>query len=328
MIGYYAHHQGAGHLSRAAIVASHLAEPVTLLSSAISASGPFTEQVVLASDADHPDSTQDPTAHGALHWVPLHDRGLQRRMSQIATWIERSRPRALVVDVSVEVATLARLLGVPVVTVAMPGRRDDPAHRLGYRVSRLIIAPWPREVYDPPWLRPFADRTHYVGAFSRYDDRSAPPARLPYRSGTVLCGAGGSSLNPGTLTALMDENPSITWDVVGGPAGWRHEIWPALVAADVVVSHGGQNAVAEIAAARRPAVLVPESRPYDEQRDACTALRRAGLARTCATWSEVSAELDAPAMDPARWARWSPPGAAAQAARLIDRVAAGDRADG
>jgi hypothetical protein len=128
------------------------------------------------------------------------------------------------------------------------------------------------------------------------------------------------------IAALQAETPEIAWDIVGGPVGWRGEIWPALVRSDVVVSHGGQNAVAEIAAARRPAVLVPESRPYDEQRDACDALRRAALARTCASWSRVSRELSEPVLDPAGWARWSMPGAAARAARVIDQVAGGDDA--
>ncbi len=45
----------------------------------------------------------------------------------------------------------------------------------------------------------------------------------------------------------------------------------------VIVAHCGQNAVAEIAAARRPAILVPQHRPFDEQQAMAEALRHGGL---------------------------------------------------
>ena len=43
-------------------------------------------------------------------------------MARLSAWIAESRPRVIVVDVSVEVALLARLFGIPVVSVALPGR--------------------------------------------------------------------------------------------------------------------------------------------------------------------------------------------------------------
>jgi hypothetical protein len=233
----------------------------------------------------------------------------------------------VVVDVSVEVANLVRLLGVPVITVAMPGRRDDPAHQWGYRLSTRILAPWTREVYDPPWLHPFADRIHYVGAFSRFDHPSARPPRVPFRRGAVLCGAGGGSLRRSHVATLEAHHPEIRWDVMGGPATWRDDVWDLLVGSDVVVSHAGQNAIAEIATAGRPAVLVAEARPYDEQQEACTALERAGIARWSRDWDGVNAELAKPAVDPHHWARWAPPGAGAAAARIVHEVAEQARPD-
>ena len=176
MIGYYAHHRGSGHLSRAAALAHCLDEPVTLLCTA-DASRPndFADTVELADDAPGGIKNVDPTAHGQLHWAPYHHRGLQRRMSQIARWVELARPRVVVVDVSVEVAHLIRLLGVPVVVVAMPGDRSDAAHQSGYRLADRIIAPWPRQIYNPSWLWPFVDRVRYVGSFSRFDQEPSPP---------------------------------------------------------------------------------------------------------------------------------------------------------
>ena len=128
LIGYYAHHHGSGHLHRCRTIAEHLAElghPARILSSAPGADVPL--PLDTADDpATEPD--RDVDAHGTLHYVPLHRSGLTGRMGMIAEWIARHRPAVMYVDVSVEVSLLARLMGVPVVGIAMPGRRDDPAH--------------------------------------------------------------------------------------------------------------------------------------------------------------------------------------------------------
>lgn len=324
MIGYYAHHHGAGHAWRAATIAGYLAEPLTLLSTTPPADrDSFTDYVALASDADQVGNACDPTALGSLHWAPLHDRGLQARMDQIARWIHRTRPAAMVVDVSVEVANLARLLGVPVVVIAMPGDRSDAAHQWGYRLASRIVAPWPREIYDPSWLHPFADRVHYAGAFSRFTGWSATAATVPVRKGLVLVGAGGSSLEAVQVEALMARVPHIGWNVMGGSAGWRDDVWSALCEADLVVSHAGQNAVAEIAAAKRPAILVPETRPYSEQVHTAQALSRAGIAAMSPDWSGVADRLLEGFLDTPDWSRWAPDGAGAATARTISEVAAG-----
>src|SRR5690606_16364938 len=83
------------------------------------------------------------TAGGVLHWAPLHDAGLSARMAAVSQWIDRTHPKAVVVDVSVEVALLCRLHGVPIVTVAMPGERSDLPHSLGYASSSGLIGAWP-----------------------------------------------------------------------------------------------------------------------------------------------------------------------------------------
>ncbi len=80
-------------------------------------------------------------------------------MAALSAWIADTRPDALVVDVSVEVALLARLHGVPVLTLAQPGRRRDSAHTLGYAVSEQILAPWPKAA-GPIWQ---ADPTATTG---------------------------------------------------------------------------------------------------------------------------------------------------------------------
>ncbi len=324
MIGYYAHHHGSGHLSRATALAAHLDEPVTVLSSAKPDPGaPFRDWVELENDADHTGRGGDPTAALALHWAPLHHGGLQSRMARIASWIARTRPRVMVVDVSVEVTSLARLCGVPVVVLAMPGERADDAHQWGYRLASRIIAPWPRELYAPSWLRPFDDRVDYVGSFSRFDDRTpCEPPRRPVQRALLLAGTGGSSMPDDLVSRLEARRPQIDWDVLGGSAPWRDDVWAALCAADLVVSHAGQNAVAEVAAARRPAILVPEARPHLEQQRTVEALHRGGIVRAGSSWAEVAGALCVETVDPGQWVRWAPSGAVQHAAAVISEVAA------
>src|SRR5690349_14237624 len=84
----------------------------------------------------------DVTAHGRLHWAPLHVDGLARRSAKLLQTVAATRPRRVVVDVSVEISLLARLAGVPVTVMAMPGDRGDAAHQLAYDVADSIIAPW------------------------------------------------------------------------------------------------------------------------------------------------------------------------------------------
>ena len=99
-------------------------------------------------------------------------------MGLIAAWVATAKPDVMVVDVSVEVAMLVRLLGVP--SWWWPCQATGPTlpTNLVYRVADHIVAAWPRDLYDPPWLRPHAAKTTYVGGISRFDGR-ARTARPP-----------------------------------------------------------------------------------------------------------------------------------------------------
>ena len=83
----------------------------------------------------------------------------------------RDPPAAVVIDVSVEVAIYVRLLGVPVIVVAVAGERTDAPHLLIHRLADHIVAAWPPELHEPSWLRSYADKTSYVGGISRFDGR-------------------------------------------------------------------------------------------------------------------------------------------------------------
>ena len=101
--------------------------------------------------------------------------------------------------------------------------------------------------------------------------------------------------------------------------------WPDICAADVVITHAGQSCVADVAAARRPAIVLPQPRPFDEQRATAETLRRHRLAVTSRGWPDARAWRcfieQARAADPSSWERWQTTGAAARAAEAIDATA-------
>lgn len=328
MIGYYIHHQGRGHLHRAIAIAEALQEPVVGLSSLPRPDVWNGDWVQLARD-DEGTSTEDADALGRLHWAPLHDAGLRERMAQLSQWIARSSPALLVVDVSVEVALLARLHGVPVVTVAMPGERSDAAHALGYDVSAAVIAAWPREADGMiSGLSARAERRiEAVGAISRFSSRrrDEPGHRGTdvSRSVVLLAGTGGSSLHADQVSAAEAETPGWTWTVLGA-GNWVDDPWPLICAADVVVTHAGQNAIADVAAARRAAIVIPENRPHSEQMTTAAVLAGSELwpalvlaEFATAGWTEL---LEAAAsLDAERWSAWNDGLGAVRAAAVIQR---------
>ena len=137
----------------------------------------------------------------------------------------------------------------------------------------------------------------------------------------VLWGAGGSDITSRDFVAAQAATPDWTWDATT-LTGAAADPWPLLQDADVVVTHGGQNALAEVAAARRPAVVVPQDRPYDEQRANAAALAQGGLAVVRPRWPEPGEWPDllaeVAAQDPSRWATWSDGRGAQRAAARLD----------
>jgi len=323
VIGWYVHDHGRGHLQRLQCIAGQLRTPVTALSSAPVPTGFDGGWVPLPDDlpagADH-----DVAAGGTLHWAPRHHDGLRERMALIAAWVASARPALVVVDVSVEVAVLVRSMGVPVVVAAMRGDRNDRAHRTAYDLAEALLAPWPATSPEP-WPQHLLAKTWHVGALSRADGRTVAPAPGNRRV-AVLWGSGGSTVGVADVDAAAAATPGWTWEAVGLPGSpWTHDPWSLLQRADVVVTHAGQNALAEVAAARRPALVLPQPRPFDEQVGTGRALSRAGLAEVRSTWPDpgqwpvLLEQLTR--RDGARWQQWSDGLGAVRAAALRDGLA-------
>jgi hypothetical protein len=334
VIAYYVHHHGSGHAHRAAAIAAHLSSPVVGLGSGQAPAEWPGRWVRLPDDADGvtEGAADDVTAGRTLHWAPRRHRALRERMQLISRAL--TDVALLVVDVSVEVALLGRLHGVPVVVMAQPGDRTDRPHRLAYDLAERLLAPWPaRRCQD--WPTEWVAKTVHLGAVSRFDGR---PMRRPDAARRVLAfwGSGGLDVGADEMRAAAAATPDWKWDVVGPPAdaggpanltwrGWVDDVWPELGAASVIVTHAGQNALAEVAAARRPAVVVPQRRPHAEQLATGDALRRAGLGVVTSAWPAPAAWPgvleQAAAQGGGAWQHWSPGDGAARAAALLDGLA-------
>ena len=270
----------------------------------------------------------DPTANGTLHWAPLHDNGLRERMRVIAEWVSAVQPEVMVVDVSVEVAMLVRLLGVPVVVMAMPGDRTDAPHDLVYRAAEHIVAPWPQELYEPPWLQEHSAKTTYVGGISRFDGRAPDPSPPDPRVNLlVLNGAGGSSVDATIRKAVRRYASAIPLDGsrrCGRPVGARP-------VAGVVRRRCGDL----LGGYRAPWQTSPQRSTGDHHslgaaiRTSSTprqrALERGRLAVIQHGWPEprglAIARRSGTRVRSQRWQRWATRGAAARAAAAIERVA-------
>lgn len=339
MIGYYVHHHGSGHLSRATALARVLGDDLTGLSSLARPDGWTGDWLQLPADTG-PDTDEpvDPTARGALHWVPRRAAGVRARAAALSAWFERARPRAIVTDVSVEVALLARLHGVPVVVVAQPGRRDDEAHRLAYRIADRVIGFWPAGFDVLQTAEPLGERLATVGALSRFPaagrtgDTASETAQAPAQApapGEILVFSGTGGTGPGALAAVVRAARAALperrfTELVDASAA---QVEAALARASLVFSHCGQNAVAEIASARVPAVLVAEERPFAEQESLAAALAASDLpvevmtpeSAESADWTALAARLGA--TDGGGWAAWVDGAAAERAAQVIRDVA-------
>jgi UDP-N-acetylglucosamine--N-acetylmuramyl-(pentapeptide) pyrophosphoryl-undecaprenol N-acetylglucosamine transferase len=299
---WYVHHHGTGHWRQATAVARRLARPVVFASTR-QPSVPLRDgDCWVRLTGDLAPVPRDPTAGGRLHWAPIGHHGLLARHRQLLTLAADVAPAVAVVDVSVEVAVLLRLSGIPLVSVRMPGHRDDAAHRLGFDVSDVVIAP------VPAWLDlvPCLPSTRHVGFVS-----NIAPRPRPWQAGgpvVVLTGTGGSRLDLDRAAALARRLPGRLIQLVGTGAGqetghrapanlrttgWVDDPEPILSQASVVVGNAGVGTVADVIATGRPLVVVPEARPFGEQAATAEALDRAGLAGVVEDPRDVDALIGA-----------------------------------
>ena len=318
VIGYYVHHVGAGHRTRARVVSRALRERGHQVVPIGSDLGGQPGLHLPRDDEEHHAPWRDPDAGGALHWAPLGQNGFSTRMAQVARWVDKTCPDVVVVDVSVEVTLVMRLLGVPTVVVGQPGDRSDSAHQLGYQCATAIVAPWPRVATLCPGLDQFGSKVHHVGGVSSLHRRGERGT-----GGVVLSGRDG--WEQPFVDDLRRHTPHMRWVEVGGKR-WVEDVGTVLNTARVVVTHAGQNAIADVARCDVPTIVVAQSRPYAEQHFMASELDRLGLAVPVhravpsTRWDHLVCEAVA---RHSRWSTWQTEGSAARAAAAIEGVAHG-----
>lgn len=115
-----------------------------------------------------------------------------------------------------------------------------------------------------------------------------------------------------------------------GPGGaWVEDPTPVLLSADVVVVQAGQGSVADVAACRRPAVVVPAERPHDEQVTTASVLAGDEWPTVVLDtfpetgWSEVLER--AASLDGTRWESWYDGRSVERFAAVLSRTGCDDR---
>ena len=340
-VGYYVHHQGAGHLQRAIALARALAafgRPCTLMGSFAGLDVSGAPGPVL----DLPDDRLDRSFDGqdgagqrpeCFHYVPLNHPGIRARMGRIAAWAAENDPALIVVDVSAEVALLARLLSVPSLVVRLSGTRTDPPHLEAFRAASRLLAPFP-EALDggdvPAWMR---EKTVYGGFLG-----GAPAGAVSEEDGriVVVFGRGGEGGRLERLVQAADAVPDRAWHVLGPVTGagavpknlhlhgWVTDVRPHLAPASLVIGGAGDGLVTAVAGLGKRFLCLPEPRAYDEQEAKAAALERLGAAVVQRGWPDPAAwaflVARGLALDPDVVRRLAEPDALARTAAAIETL--------
>jgi predicted glycosyltransferase len=329
-VGYYVHHHGAGHATRALRIAQALRVPVTLIGSQLP------EQLPAGVDRlQLPGDTADGMVverFDTLHYAPLAVAGLRERMAMLAQWFRDHWPCVLVVDVSVEVALLARLCSVPVIYVRQHGLREDAGHRLAYESASALLAPYPADMEalaTPTWMR---EKTGYSGWLSRF---AGAPLAMPQPDRVlVISGHGGTGLSASLLEGVARQCPRYQFRVAGSLAAGAslsnlHWLGPLsnpleeMRSAEIIVGSASDSLVGEAASLGCRYIAVAEDRPFEEQRlqaQRLTALDLAvGLEHGWPAPPQWPGLLEtALRIDPRRWVGAADAAAADRAADVIE----------
>lgn len=300
--GFYAHHHGRGHLSRAAVVCAALGpQRCTVATSHPDAARvlPAGTDVVLLPGDVPPGPAGDVTAGGALHWAPEHPVSAER-MHAITGWLRGRAPAVVLVDVSVEVALTVRLAGIPVVVVRLHGDRTDAPHDLAHRIASSVLAPYPAQLEHPDTPAWVLAKTFHSG-FATVPPGPDSSGRSDPRRVLVAWGQGSPPPACDALDAAAAATPGWEWHMVGPRCpdgdptrvhhhGWVADVAEQVAAAGVVVGPPGDGLVGDVARSGARFVAVCEPRPFDEHQHKARALAAAGGAVELPAWPS-----------PARW---------------------------
>ena len=279
-IGYYVHHHGDGHRQRAlAIAAAAPRGAFTLIGTGLAGRTGSISCLDLPDDR-WPDAVRfdgcDAAGHRphALHYAPYHHDGVRQRIAMVTAWIAQVRPSLIVVDVSVEIAMLARLAATPTICVRLGGLRNDDAHLEAFRGAKVLLAPFHEDLDDRETAKWVRARTRFCPGLTMAGHGSSVERRDTV---LVVNGLGGAVASGDDLAAAACATPTQNWRVIGTVSppgsipdnlallGWVEDAEAEIAGAGVVIGAAGDGLVNAVIATHRPFVCLPQSRPFSEQ---------------------------------------------------------------
>ena len=358
-IAFFVHHQGRGHAQRTMALLERFSDDreVIVMTAAPALFDACKRDITLVALPDMI-GARVPTAAlheqptpSVMHCAPLGVSEMRRTMRTILDTLDAHEAGLFVIDVSAEIALLARAASVPAVQVRMHGKRSDVAHIGAYEACVGMLAPFDERLEQDEYPAFLRRKTFYTGGLST--TQSALPTREQARARlalpadgrivVVLTGGGGAGTPYAPLTVAARACPDTLWLVLGPThreghetdfsnlqeLGWVTNVADYLAAADVVIASAGDNTVHEIARAAQRYIVMPEWRYFDEQCMKAQALCRIGAAVSAsawpgdyAGWHDVLRRADA--LDPEVLRSLYAEDAAAQGAawleRLVDRL--------
>lgn len=313
-ISFFVHHQGRGHAQRTMAIVRELpaSQPVSVLTADPTLFDGFERDIeivplpnMIGAPVPTPALYEQPTP-SVMHCVPLGLPSMRQTMRQILDHLDERDTGLFVIDVSAELALLARIASVPAIKIRMHGNRGDAGHLAAYDACTGMLAPFDARLEQtdyPAWARA---KTFYAGGLctssTRETDRAGARRALGLPADreivVAITGGGGGGTPYAPLTVAARAAPE-TLFVTVGPLhceghetdfanlvnhGWVDHTSDYIAAADIVIASAGDNTVHEIMRIGRPFICAPEWRYFDEQQRKSEALAALGAAIHLPQW--------------------------------------------
>lgn len=279
MIGYYAHGHGSGHCNFADIFGHVFGQDMMVFTDRKHSFDSSVRVVHLPNEnTDGSEFERECFPEPcALHYAPVNLRKITERNEIILSNVIQCGIKLMIIDLSVEIAMLARVSSVPYAYVRLMGERNDLPHVAAFQGASFLLAYFPEELepnQTPDWVR---RKTIYLGFITTFMfDRTEPLFPNEFRDAhkpvlVKVNGFGGSDLidisTLGNDFKLFTIGPTLTsCSSKIGNIGVVPSIRPYLRHADIVIAACGLNMTSEILYSRKRFIAVPEDRHFGEQR--------------------------------------------------------------
>lgn len=297
---YYVHNDGSGHLERARNLCRHLSCKVIFVTKTNNLKIKFPDNVIVAVLPEVTTNASKDLNYDCLHNSIMRQRDLRRHTKEIFRLIDHYNCKLGIVDVSVEIAMMLRLYGVPYIYMRQHGYRNDPAHLQAYKAASLLIGTYPKELEDEHVEEWILDKTKYYGGFYNVSNKHSKLRTSEKPSVLIMRGKGLSSITNVNVKCAAEALSNYYWKAIGfddDETGSNYQILKRvnnpdvyLASADIVIANTGNNTVQEIGAYQKPFITWPEDRYFQEQCHKAKILERENLAIVIYKWPDSRIE--------------------------------------